>query len=215
MADDELRREQDPAGDAGALQEPEEGTGRLAALGMHSLADSGQGRVELGGEVEVVEAGQGDLVGHRQPTRAQLIQGADGGGVVEMSANRPFGVANWPTWWLSEMAVDESKPAVRFRHIGGVTREMDVEWSLTPSDGGTHVRLVHVWDGPRWPLIGGFAATAVIGPVFIHGIASRTLAGLAKAAERARLPEAGSERPTVAESRVTQHASRVPSHESP
>jgi hypothetical protein len=33
-------------------------------------------------------------------------------------------------------------------------------------------------------LIGGFAATKVIGPVFVHGIASRTLAGLAAAAER-------------------------------
>jgi hypothetical protein len=46
------------------------------------------------------------------------------------------------------------------------------------------VRIVHVWDGPRWPLIGPFAATQVIGPVFVHGIASRTLAGLARAALR-------------------------------
>jgi len=109
----------------------------------------------------------------------------DGGGIVEMSANRPFGLFNWPTWWLSEMEVIESRPAVRFRHIGGVTRTMDVEWALEPSPDGreTHVRLVHVWDGPRWPLIGVMAATAVIGPVFIHGIASRTLEGLARAAE--------------------------------
>jgi hypothetical protein len=33
-------------------------------------------------------------------------------------------------------------------------------------------------------VIGAFAATAVIGPVFVHGIASRTLAGLARVAER-------------------------------
>src|SRR5919108_5425769 len=26
-----------------------------------------------------------------------------GGGVVEMSANRPFGVVDWPTWWVSQM----------------------------------------------------------------------------------------------------------------
>jgi ribosome-associated toxin RatA of RatAB toxin-antitoxin module len=108
---------------------------------------------------------------------------ADGGGIVEMAANRPFGVINWPTWWLSEMSIDASKPAVRFRHIGGVTTRMDVEWSLAPNGHGTHVRLLHVWDGPRWPLIGTFAATAVIGPVFIHGIASRTLEGLARQAE--------------------------------
>jgi ribosome-associated toxin RatA of RatAB toxin-antitoxin module len=126
---------------------------------------------------------------------------ADGGGIVEMSANRPFGVANWPTWWLSEMEVDSRRHVVRFRHIGGVTKEMDVEWSLTPTGDGTHVRLLHVWDGPRWPVIGVFAATAVIGPVFIHGIAKRTLAGLANAAEQGIRPQATVNRPqTVASS---------------
>jgi len=113
---------------------------------------------------------------------------SDGGGVVEMSANRPFGVANWPTWWLSQMAVNTpdrtAAPAVRFRHVGGITTGMDVEWTFRPAAGGTHVEILHVWDGPRWPLIGVLAATAVIGPVFVHGIASRTLAGLARAAER-------------------------------
>ena len=108
----------------------------------------------------------------------------DGGGLVEMSANRPFGVAQWPTWWLSEMCVDDAAPAIRFRHVGGITTGMDVEWSFRPAPGGTHVEILHVWDGPRWPLIGVFAATTVIGPVFVHGIASRTLAGLARAAER-------------------------------
>jgi ribosome-associated toxin RatA of RatAB toxin-antitoxin module len=135
----------------------------------------------------------------------------DGGGIVEMSANRPFGVANWPTWWLSEMEVDETKPAVRFRHIEGVTTAMDVEWSLTSVDGGTHVRLVHAWDGPRWPLIGAVAATAVIGPVFIHGIASRTLAGLARHAEGRASPERraqSSENAVMLDSRFTMHDSR-------
>jgi coenzyme Q-binding protein COQ10 len=112
---------------------------------------------------------------------------SDGGGIVEMAANRPFGLFNWPTWWLSEMQiVDENgaAPAVRFRHIGGITKGMDVEWRFESRDGGTQVELVHAWDGPRWPLIGVFAATAVIGPVFVHGIAARTLAGLARVAER-------------------------------
>ena len=108
----------------------------------------------------------------------------DGGGVVEMAAWRPFGPLRWPTWWLSEMAVDDAAPAVRFRHIGGITTGMDVEWSFRPMvNGTTQVRIVHVWDGPRWPLVGVFAAVHVIGPVFVHGIASRTLAGLARAAE--------------------------------
>lgn len=105
------------------------------------------------------------------------------GGVVEMSANRPFGIAHWPTWWLSLMHIDRQRPAIRFRHIDGITTGMEVEWQFSPLAASTLVRIVHVWDGPRWPLIGGIAATGVIGPVFIHGIASRTLEGLARAAE--------------------------------
>lgn len=133
---------------------------------------------------------------------------SDGGGVVEMSANRPFGPFSWPTWWLSEMAVDLSRPAVRFRHIGGVTKGMEVEWSFTPVDTGTHVRLLHAWDGPRWPLIGVMAATAIIGPVFIHGIASRTLEGLAREAERPlSSPVTGRRPPRGAEPPVTSHQS--------
>lgn len=108
----------------------------------------------------------------------------DGGGLVEMAAWRPFGIAGWPTWWLSEMAVDDRRPAIRFRHVRGITTGMDVEWTFVPHAEGTHVRIVHAWNGPDWPLIGIFAATTVIGPVFIHGIASRTLEGLAGVAER-------------------------------
>jgi len=114
---------------------------------------------------------------------------ADGGGIVEMSANRPFGIPftglrlNWSTWWLSQMQVDESTPSIRFRHIAGITKGMEVEWSFAPQPGGTHVRILHVWNGPGIPVVGIWAAVYVIGPVFIHGIASRTLAGLARVAE--------------------------------
>lgn len=106
-----------------------------------------------------------------------------GGGIVEMSANRPFGALNWPTFWRSLMEVDHARPAVRFRHIGGITTGMDVDWTFVPSADGTLIELIHEWNGPRWPLIGGVAATTVIGPVFVHGIASRTMVGLVQAAE--------------------------------
>ena len=108
----------------------------------------------------------------------------DGGGMVEMSANRPFGPVNWPTRWVSQMAVDDTIPNIRFRHTEGVTRGMDVEWAFTPHEAGTLVRVFHVWDGPDWPFIRVAAAVGVIGPVFIHGIASRTVAGLKAIAEK-------------------------------
>jgi hypothetical protein len=61
---------------------------------------------------------------------------------------------------------------------------MDVVWQLVPREGTTDVTIVHEWSGPRWPLVGAVAAGLVIGPVFIHGIASRTLAGIARHVER-------------------------------
>ena len=121
---------------------------------------------------------------------------SDGGGIVEMSASRPFGVVRWPTWWKSRMQVHPPAgpvpPAIRFTHIEGVTKGMEVEWGFQRVPNGTHVRIVHVWEGPGWSKAGESAATLVIGPVFVHGIASRTLAGLAAHAERGLVTAGGS-----------------------
>jgi coenzyme Q-binding protein COQ10 len=118
----------------------------------------------------------------------RMLEGSVESGLVEMSANRPFGPIDWPTWWTSLMTVSRPgggrRPSIRFRHVRGVTSGMDVEWSFHEEAGGTIARIVHVWNGPPVPVIGVVAARMVIGPVFVHGIASRTLAGLAKVAER-------------------------------
>ena len=106
-------------------------------------------------------------------------------GRVEMSAWRDFaGPLRWPTWWVSEMTCDPSVPVVRYRHVAGVTTDMDVVWEFHEHPQGTLVRIVHEWDGPRWPLIGRFAADHVIGPHFVSFIAGRTLAGVTAEAER-------------------------------
>lgn len=112
--------------------------------------------------------------------------GAGGGGVVEMAAWRPFGPLRYPTWWVSEMRIDPAAPAVRYRHIRGITRGMEVEWAFAPAGGDVAVTITHRWGGPAWPLIGAAAASLVIGPVFIHGVAQLTLAGIARVAEQKR-----------------------------
>lgn len=108
------------------------------------------------------------------------------GGLVEMAAWRPFGpfVPQWPTWWMSEMTCEPDAPRIRYTHVRGITRGMDVAWDFVPENGGTRVTITHQWNGPPWPVIGALAADVVIGPVFVHGIASRTLAGIAAQAER-------------------------------
>jgi ribosome-associated toxin RatA of RatAB toxin-antitoxin module len=107
------------------------------------------------------------------------------GNLVEMAAWRPFGPVKYPAWWVSEMTLDRAAGEIRYRHVRGITRGMDVVWRLTREGDGVAVEIVHTWVGPPWPFIGRLAADCVIGPVFIHGIASRTLAGIKRAVEDA------------------------------
>lgn len=108
-----------------------------------------------------------------------------GQGVVEMAAWRDFaGPLRYPTWWVSRMEADPDVPIVRYHHVAGITRRMDVRWEFLARERGTLVRVVHEWDGPAWPGIGGFAARHVIGPHFVSFIARRTITGVCAEAER-------------------------------
>lgn len=104
-------------------------------------------------------------------------------GRVLMRAVRRFGPLPYPIWWESEMEADPEEGTVRYRHVAGITAEMDVEWRLRPDPAGTHIEIVHDWSGPGWPLIGGLAARRVIGPHFVHVVAGRTLRGIKRAVE--------------------------------
>jgi len=108
------------------------------------------------------------------------------GGLVEMAAWRPFGPLRYPTWWVSEMTVHPQAQEIRYRHVRGITRGMDVLWRVRPAAaaGTVEVEIVHDWAGPAWPVVGPAAAELVIGPGFVHGIASRTLAGIKRHVER-------------------------------
>lgn len=121
-----------------------------------------------------------DILPHYRRVRFRRKDGF-GRGVVEMAAWRDFGgPLRWPTWWVSEMEAAEDEPIVRYRHIDGITRGMDVAWEFHAEGPDTRIRLVHTWDGPAWPLISSIAANLVIGPHFVSAIAGRTLAGVAE-----------------------------------
>jgi ribosome-associated toxin RatA of RatAB toxin-antitoxin module len=114
----------------------------------------------------------------------------DDAGTVEMAAWRPFGTMRYPTWWVSEMTVDRAKSEIRYRHLKGITRGMEVAWRFDSQadaleSDGVLVTVIHEWRGPAWPLVGRLAASVVIGPVFIHEVAQRTLAGIKRELERA------------------------------
>lgn len=128
-----------------------------------------------------------DILSHYRRVRFHRKDGF-GTGLVEMAAYRAFGPVRYPVWWVSEMDVDRERPAVLYRHVDGVTAEMNVEWTFTPAeDGSTHVRIVHDWPaGPSWPLPSAarrLIGARIIGPVFIHHVAGRTLAGIKRHVE--------------------------------
>lgn len=112
-----------------------------------------------------------------------------GTGRVEMAARREFGPLSYPVWWVSDMRVEAERPAVLYRHVGGVTTGMDVEWTFRPlANDRTRIRIVHQWpEGPAWPVPGPMRRTiadSIIGPVFIHHVASRTLLGIKRHVEQ-------------------------------
>jgi hypothetical protein len=110
--------------------------------------------------------------------------------LVEMAANRNFYVANWPVrWWAAQTNI-EDEPRITFTHVGGVTKGMEVEWLFTPKDEGVEVTIVHDLE-LKWPVIGGFAATWVVGPLFVDAIAGKTLARIKELIESGHTTHVG------------------------
>jgi uncharacterized membrane protein len=98
--------------------------------------------------------------------------------VVEMAASRDAIPVRW-------MAVQELYPEERriaFRHIGGITRGMEVAWTLVPNKDGVLVRIWHAFH-PRWPLIPDALVHLVVGQFFVQNIASKTLRRIKELAE--------------------------------
>jgi ribosome-associated toxin RatA of RatAB toxin-antitoxin module len=100
----------------------------------------------------------------------RILRRSGGTVVAAMSARR----GAIPVFWEAEQTTDPEGGRVRFRHVGGVTRGMEVLWSLDREAGGTRARITHDLD-LRWPIVGGFLADRVIAPQFIEPIAALTL----------------------------------------
>jgi ribosome-associated toxin RatA of RatAB toxin-antitoxin module len=97
--------------------------------------------------------------------------------IVEMGARR-----DWiPVWWRSRMWCYPDERRIVYKHIGGATTGMDVEWTIIPTGGVTRARITHDID-LTWPVVGRLAAW-VMCDAFVSYIATRTLRGVAAAAE--------------------------------
>lgn len=101
-----------------------------------------------------------------------LLEGGGDHKSVEMAARR----GRFPVKWRATQDVerDGPTPVIRFHHIGGVTKGMDVAWTFDPGADAVKVRIDHDFS-PPWPVVGQPIADRVIGPHFVEAIASKTL----------------------------------------
>ena len=106
--------------------------------------------------------------------------------VATMRAIRPIwrrlGV---PVWWRSQQWADEADPndlRLRFKHVAGATKGMDVTWHIRSTTRGSHVTIEHEFTR-RLPLLGDSVFPRVVDRLFVRPIAGRTLATFKKLAE--------------------------------
>lgn len=89
-------------------------------------------------------------------------------------------IASWralvPIAWVAEQINDPLRPAIRFRHLRGLTRGTYVDWSFTAVPGGTRVTVEHriAAQVPKGLEPFGTRVAASL----LDGMAQRTLAGI-------------------------------------
>jgi ribosome-associated toxin RatA of RatAB toxin-antitoxin module len=124
-----------------------------------------------------------DLLHHY---RTVTVQSRDGERVIaQMVAIRRFGPLPVPVTWRAEQWPDDSDAddlRLRFRHVRGVTRGMEVTWHIRPAGGGSRVTIEHDFRRTL-PLLGDELFPAFVNRFFIRPIAGRTLATFKALAE--------------------------------
>jgi aromatase len=106
--------------------------------------------------------------------------------LARMVAVRRLGPLPLPVSWGAECWAEGDDPGdlrLRFRHVRGVTRGMDVTWHIRPAPVGSRVTIEHEFTRPL-PLVGGDALPALVDGFFVRPIAGRTLATFKTLAER-------------------------------
>ncbi len=101
--------------------------------------------------------------------------------VVAMSAWR----TGIPVSWTSTQEIDRGAPEIRYHHLAGATRGMNVVWRFEPRRATIEVTIEHHLESARWwfRLPG---VEYIVGSLFVMHIADRTLRGIKLQAEEAR-----------------------------
>jgi ribosome-associated toxin RatA of RatAB toxin-antitoxin module len=113
--------------------------------------------------------------------RSRVVErGPDGALVTSFVAIRPFLPAigfGLPVAWRARTWSEPDRRRLRFVHVAGVTRGMDVTWRIEPTPAGCTVSIDHDF-APRLPGLAAF-----VDRWFTRPIAGRTLATFKALAE--------------------------------
>lgn len=118
--------------------------------------------------------------------RVDILRRSPDGRQVEarMAARR----GRIPVSWVCRQWREPDEPRIRFEHIGGFTRGMQVAWTFERhADGRVTVRIDHEFR-KGWPVLDDFVSERIVGGFFVSAIAGRTLARVKELAEREATP---------------------------
>lgn len=90
--------------------------------------------------------------------------------IVEMAARR----GAIPIRWLAVVEPLPAERRLRFHHIGGAARGMDVEWRITEQDGIVRATITHTLASP-YAIIRSRLGEYILGEQFVTQVATRTL----------------------------------------
>jgi len=90
--------------------------------------------------------------------------------VADFGASRD----GFPVRWRARQELFPNEHRITFVHVGGVTRGMWVEWRLEQSAQSVRVSIDHTLTYPV-PLLGPLFAKYIVGGLFVHNIANKTL----------------------------------------
>ena len=113
-----------------------------------------------------------DLLPHYVSVRPLGTARHEGELLARMVARRPlFGLLGLgiPVTWQARTWNEPGSLRLRFVHVAGATKGMDVTWRIEPTDGGCRVSIVHDFR-PGWPFF-----AVVVDRWFTRPIAQRTL----------------------------------------
>jgi len=98
--------------------------------------------------------------------------------IADFGATRLFTLGGlslrWPCRWQARQELFPSEQRITYRHLHGITRGMWVEWRLENCGDRVRVTIDHELNYPV-PLLGPLFAHFIVGKLFVHNVAGRTL----------------------------------------